>query len=247
MNEVYEDWRTIIMKKRLFALLLAAMLCVTMVACGDDENTEKVDELASSMQDGGAVGIITPSQSVMAAMVKEWRVVESDDTYVMNADGTGTKNDAAFTFECGFNKNNKITMNIKFDDAEEVYLVSTDATGYGVSLKAVEGAEDKVLLPADLEFLALDDERVNGIVAEWKDASGNIYKLGKDFDLVIDGVKSDSEGTYSVVQNSEGKFFMNLVIKGSAFEYGFNLDNENGELELWGADSDTDTTHIWTK
>ena len=235
------------MKKRLFALLLAALLCVTMVACGDDENTEKVDELASSMQDGGAVGIITPSQSVMAAMAKEWCVVESDDIYVMNTDGTGTKNDAAFTFECGFNKNNKITMNIKFDDTEEVYLVATDATGYGVSLKAVEGAEDKVLLPADLEFLALDDERVNGIVAEWKDASGNIYKLGKDFDLVIDGVKSDSEGTYSVVQNSEGKFFLNLVIKGSAFEYGFNLDNEKGELELWGADSDTDTTHIWTK
>lgn len=235
------------MKKRLFALLLAAMLGMAMTACGDNENTEKVDELASSMQDIGAVGVITPSQSVMSAMAKEWCVVDSDDIYVMNADGTGTKNDTAFTFECGFDKNNKITMNIKFDDVEELYLVSTDETGYGVSLKAVEGAEDKVLLPADLEFLALDDERVAGISADWKDASGNIYKLGKDFDLVIDGVKSDSEGTYSVVQNSEGKFFLNLVIKGSAFEYGFNLDNEKGELELWGADSDTDTTHIWTK
>ena len=235
------------MKKRLFALLLAAMLCVTMVACGDDENTEKVDELASSMQESGATGILTPSQSVMGAMAKEWCVVDSDDIYVMNADGTGSKNDAAFTFECGFNKDNKITMSIKLDDAEEVYLVSTHETGYGVNLKAVEGAEDKVLLPADLEFLALDDERVAGIVAEWKDASGNIYKLGKDFDLVIDGVKSDSEGTYSVVQNSEGEFFLNLVIKGSAYEYGFTLDNEKGELVLWGADSDTDETHTWTK
>ena len=235
------------MKKRLFALLLAATLGMTMVACGDNGNTDKVDELASSLQDNGAVGVITPSQSVMSAMAKEWCVVDSDDIYVMNADGTGTKNDVAFTFECGFNKDNKITMNIKLDDAEEVYLVSTHETGYGVALKAVEGAEDKVLLPADLEFLALDDERVAGIVGEWKDASGNIYKLGKDYDLVIDGVKSDSEGTYSVVQNAEGKFFVNLVIKGSAFEYGFNLDNEKGELELWGADSDTDTTHIWTK
>ena len=235
------------MKKRLFALLLAAMLCMTMVACGDDENTDKVDELASSMQDSGATGIITPSQSVVSAMAKEWCVVDSDDIYVMNADGTGTKNDVAFTFECGFNKDNKITMNIKFEETEESYLVSTDATGYGVNLKAIEGAEDKVLLPADLEFLALDDERVAGISAEWKDASGNIYKLGKDFDLVIDGVKSDSEGTYSVVQNSEGEFFLSLVIKGSAYEYGFTLDDAKGELVLWGADSDTDETHTWTK
>lgn len=234
------------MRKRLFALLLAAMLCMTMAACGDD-NTDKVDELASLMQEMGSTGFLTPSQSVTNAMAKKWVVVDSDDIYVMNTDGTGTLNDEEFTFECGFNKDNKITISMKIDGKEEVYLISTDETGYGVILDGSKGAKDKVLLPADLEFLSLDDERVAGIVAEWKDASGNIYKLGKDFDLVIDGVKSDSEGTYSVVQNADGEFFLNLVIKGSAFEYGFNLDDANGELELWGADSDSDATHIWTK
>ncbi len=247
MNEVYEDWRTIIMKKRLFALLLAAALCMTMVACGKDENTEKVDELASAMQDLGAVGIITPSESVMAAMAKEWCVAGCDDTYEMSADGTGAYNDNEFTFECGFNKDNDITMNIVMGETEETYIIDTDETGYGVILTAIKGGEDKTLLPADLEFLALDDERIAGIAADWKDASGNIYKLGEDFDLVIDGVKNDSEGTYCVVQNEEGEFFLNLVINGSAFGYGFELDADNNELTLWGADSDSDTTYIWTK
>ena len=234
------------MKKRLFALLLAAMLCMTMVACGDDENTEKVDELASSMQGMGA-NVLTPSQSVMTAMAKEWCVEGCDDIYVMNVDGTGTYNDAEFTFECGFNKDNDITMNIVMGETKESYFIDTDETGYGVVLTAIKGGEDKTLLPADLEFLALDDERIAGIVADWKDASGNIYKLGEEFDLVIDGVKNDSEGTYSVVQNEEGEFFLNLVINGSAFGYGFELDDANNELTLWGADSDSDTTYIWTK
>lgn len=235
------------MKKRLFALLLATVLCMTMVACGDDKNTEKVDGLASSLQDGGAIGIITPSQSVMSAMAKKWIVVDSSDIYEMSADGTGTKNDVEFTFECGFNKDNDITMNITLGDDVESYTISTDETGYGVELDAVSGAEDKVLLPADLEFLALDDARVDGIVGEWKDASGNIYKLGKKFDLEIDGVKNDSKGTYSVVETADGEYHLNLVIKGSAFEYGFILDAAKGELTLWGADSDTDATHTWTK
>lgn len=233
------------MKKRLFALLLAAMLCLTMVACGDDENTDEVDELANSMQEVGATGIITPSESVMTAMAKEWIVVDSDDVYVMNADGTGTKNDVAFTFECGFNKKNKITMNIVLGEEEESYTIATDETGYGVELTAVKGAEDKTLLPADLEFLSLDDERAKGIVGEWSDASGNIYKLDDEFNLEIDGVKNDSEGTYSVVENAEGTLCLNLVINGSGYEYEYTLNETNDELQLCGSGSDT--VHTWTK
>ena len=247
MGEVEKDWRTIIMKKRLLTLILAVVFCMTLAACGDDENTEKVDELAKVMQEMGTNGIITPSQSVMNAMAKEWCVVDSDDIYVMEADGTGTKNGTEFTFECGFNKDNKITIHMDFDGEEEVYTISTDETGYGVILKGVGSAEDKVLLPADLEFLSLDDERIAGLAGDWKDASGNVYKLKDNFKLKIDGVNNDSKGTYSVVQTADGAFRLNLVINGSAYEYEFVLDAAKGELELWGADSDTDTTHIWTK
>ena len=239
-----KDWRTIIMKKRLFALLLAAMICMTMVACGDD-NTENVDELASSMQNSGAVGIITPSESVMGAMAKKWIVVGSEDVYEMEADGKGTKNGEDFTFECGFNEDNKITMHITLGDTEEIYLVSTDTTGYGVNLKAVEGAEDKVFLPVDLEFLSLDDDRAAGIAATWEDASGNLYMLGEDFSLVIDGVKNDSEGTYSVVEDTEGTLLISLVINGSSFEYEYSFNDARNELTLKGPDSDF--VAVWNK
>ncbi len=239
-----KDWRTVIMKKRLFALLVAAMLCMTMVACGDN-NTENVDELASSMQDAGAAGILTPSESVMGAMAKKWIVVDSEDVYEMTADGKGTKNGEDFTYECGFNKDNKITMHITLDKAEEIYLVSTDATGYGVNLKAVEGAEDKIFLPADLEFLALDDERAAGITGTWTDVSGNLYMLGEDFSLVIDGVKNDSEGTYSVVENTEGTLLISLVINGSSFEYEYTFNDAKDELTLKGPESDY--VAVWNK
>lgn len=233
------------MKKRLFALLLAAMLCMTMVACGDDENKNNVDELASEMQEAGAPGILTPSESVMGAMAKKWVVADSEDVYEMNADGKGTKNGEDFTYECGFNKDNKITMHITLGEAKEIYLVSTDATGYGVNLKAVEGAEDKVLLPADLEFLALEDERAAGVAGTWTDASGNVYMLGEDFSLVIDGVKNDSEGTYSVVENSEGMLLISLVVNGSSFEYEYELNDAKNELTLKGVGSDF--VAVWNK
>lgn len=231
------------MKKRLFALLLAGVLCMTSVACGSKENTDEVDELASTMQDIGMTGILTPSDSVKNAMVKTWKVEDSEDIYVMEADGTGTKNGEAFTFECGFNKDNKITMNITIGEVVESYAISTDLTGYGVVLTGFGETEDKVLLPADLEFLSLDDERVAGIAAEWKDASGNIYKLGETFDLVIDGVNNDSEGTYSVVETADGMLCLNLVIKGSAYEYEIELNGNELKLNMVG---DT-TVHTWTK
>ena len=216
---------------------------MTAVACGSKENTDKVDELASTMQDVGMVGIVTPSDSVKNAMVKTWNVKDSEDVYVMNADGTGTKNDAEFTFECGFNEDNKITMNITVGEEVESYTISTDTTGYGVVLTGNGKTEDKVLLPADIEFLSLDDERVAGISAEWKDASGNIYKLGEKFDLAIDGVNNDSEGTYSVVETADGMLCLNLVIKGSAYEYEIELDGNELHLNMTG----DDTVHTWTK
>lgn len=231
------------MKKRLFALLLAGALCLASVACGAKDNTDEVDQLASNMQDVGMVGFITPSDSVKNAMAKTWSVKDSEDVYVMNADGTGTKNDAEFTFECGFSEDNKIIMNITIGDEVESYAISTDTTGYGVVLTGFGKAEDKVLLPADLEFLALDDERIAGISAEWKDASGNIYKLGEKFDLAIDGVNNDSEGTYSVVKTADGMLCLNLVIKGSAYEYEIELDGNELHLNMTG----DDTVHTWTK
>ena len=216
---------------------------MTSVACGSKENTDKVDELASSMQDIGMAGIVTPSESVAVAMAKTWSVKDSEDVYVMNADGTGTKNDVEFTFECGFNENNKITMNITLGEEVESYAISTDTTGYGVVLTGFGKTEDKVLLPADLEFLSLDDERVAGIAAEWKDASGNVYKLGEKFDLVIDGVNNDSEGTYSVVETADGDLCLCLVIKGAAYEYEIELNGNELYLNM----VDDTTIHTWTK
>lgn len=238
------------MKKRFLILAFAAVFC--MAGCGGNDGpaastTEEVDKYAEEMQEAGEQGLIAPSEAVKNLLIKTWNVDGGSDVYTMEKDGTGTKNGDAFTFECGFDKDNNITLEIMLNDSEEMelYAISADETGYGLNLASLNGGRDIRLVPADLEFLEMTDARAEGLLGEWADKSGNHYIFDADNKLTIKGSDSDMEGTYSAVQNAEGTLLLNLVVPGGALEYAYTLNEDQTQIELRSPGADV--VHVWTK
>lgn len=239
------------MKKILFlTTLIAAALSLS--ACGGDEKkaggsaTEKVDEMASQVQES-VDGIDLPSESVTKAVSNTWVVPDTDEVYVLQADGTGNRDGEPFTFECGFDDENNITLKITMDDgsAENLYAISTDSTGYGIDLAALDDGEDLKFLPEDLEFLSTDDERISGLIGTWTDESGNEYEFDKDGHMAIRSADSETKGSFSTVADAEGGLFFRIVVEGGSLEYGFELGEDGTEMKL--ASPGTDVIHSWTK
>lgn len=237
------------MKKTILMLMLAAVLSITGCAAEKKPSaskTEEVDKFANEMKDKMGDNVSLPSESVTKAISKTWNVIENDDVYVLETDGTGTKNGEAFTFECGFDEDNNITLQIKTDkDKEELYAITTDTTGYGIHLTSMNGGENLSLLPADLEFIEMTDERAAGIIGEWADENGNKYIFEKENKMEIKGSDNDTKGTYSVVKNAEGTLLLNLVVSGGTLEFEYTLNDGGQEMELQSPG--TDTVHHWTK
>ena len=162
-------------------------------------------------------------------------------------DGTGTKDDAGLTFECGFDEDNNITIKITMDGEDEgkLYAVTTDDTGYGIVLKSLDGGKDMKFLQADTDLLDLTDDRAKGLIGKWTDNSGNEYKLKKDGKLVIKSSSGETKGTYCVAENTDGTLRLNLVISGGTLEYVYTLSDDGSTVEL--CSPGTDTVHKWTK
>lgn len=242
------------MKKLILAVLLTAA-CISGCSGEGQENTEKsgsstteqVDQAASEAKESLGDSVSLPSESVVKVMADTWNVSGSDDVYVMEEDGTGTKNGESFTFECGFDDENHITLHIVMDDTEEeeLYALSTDATGYGVNLTALDGGEDILLLPADITFLDLSDERASAIPGKWSDGNGNTYTLKDDNTMVIDDSETESEGTYSVAEDSEGTRLLRLVVEGGSLEFEYTLNDDGTAMDLQSPG--TTAVHHWTK
>ena len=159
------------MKRLVVALLLASTLCMT--GCGDTKKTEpaastteEVDKASSAMKEQMGDNAVLPSDSVKRVMAKQWKVIGTDTVYDLKEDGTGTKDDAGLTFECGFDEDNNITIKITMDGEDEgkLYAVTTDDTGYGVVLESLDGGKDIKLLQADTELLDLTDDRAKGLI-----------------------------------------------------------------------------------
>lgn len=241
------------MKRLIVALLLATTLCMT--GCGDTKKTtepaasktEEVDKATSKLKDEMGEGYILPSDSVKKVMAKQWKVVGTDTIYNLKEDGTGTKDDTALTFECGFDEDNNITLGITMDgeEKEQLYAITTDDTGYGLSLKSLDGGEDMEFLQADTELLDLKDERAKGLVGKWTDDSGNEYNLKKDGKLVIKSTSGETKGTYCVAENTDGTLRLNLVVSGGTLEYVYTLSEDDSSVSL--CSPGTDTIHTWTK
>ena len=98
----------------------------------------------------------------------------------------------------------------------------------------------------NLEFLSLDDERADGIVGEWTDASGNKYILDEEKGLFIKGNNGDSEGTYSVVENEDGELILTLVVNCSSLQFEYKLEGSKMTLVNYPKE-ETPIEHTWTK
>ena len=143
------------MKKKILILTFALIVGSTgLTGCTEEKKagkstTEKVDSYTSEMEDTLGGQLSAPSEAVTKAVSNTWAVQGSDDIYELNVDGTGKKNDEDLTFECGFDDEKNITLQMKIGDAEMLYAISTDETGYGIRLTSLDGGEDLYFLPAD--------------------------------------------------------------------------------------------------
>lgn len=238
------------MKKKL--LILAFALIFALTGCSEEKKagkstTEEIDSYTEEMQDSLGGQLSAPSEAVTKAVSNVWIVQGSDDVYELKTDGTGKKNDDALTFECGFDDEKNITLQIKMDDSEEeqLYAISTDETGYGINLTSLDGGENLYFLPADLEFLDMKDSRAKAILGDWTDENGNTYSFAEDRSLKIRGKSGDTEGTFSVVQDEKGTLLMRLVVSGGSLEYEYTLNEDDSRMDL--VSPGTETVHEWTK
>ena len=240
-----------IMKKKILILTFALMIgLMGLTGCTEEKKagkstTEEVDSYTAEMEDTMGGQLSAPSEAVTKAVSNTWAVQGSDDIYELNVDGTGKKNDEDLTFECGFDDEKNITLQMKIGDAEMLYAISTDETGYGIELTSLDGGEDLYFLPADLEFLDMTDKRAEGILGEWSDESGNTYKFDEDKSMEIGGESGKTEGTYSVVEDANGTRLLRIVVSGGSLEYEFTLNEDNTQMDL--VSPGTDTVHRWTK
>ena len=240
-----------IMKKKILILTFALMIgLMGLTGCTEEKKagkstTEEVDSYTAEMEDTLGGQLSAPSEAVTKAVSNTWAVQGSDDIYELNVDGTGKKNDEDLTFECGFDDEKNITLQMKIGDAEMLYAISTDETGYGIELTSLDGGEDLYFLPADLEFLDMTDKRAEGILGEWSDESGNTYKFDEDKSMEIGGESGKTEGTYSVVEDANGTRLLRIVVSGGSLEYEFTLNEDNTQMNL--VSPGTDTVHRWTK
>ena len=129
--------------------------------------------------------------------------------------------------------------------AENLYAISTDSTGYGMDLTALDGGADLKFLPEDLEFLSTDDARIADLVGTWADENGNEYVFGSDGSLLIRSSDGETEGTFSAVADAKDGLFFRIVVEGGSLEYGFELSDDGNTLDL--ASPGTDVIHTWTK
>lgn len=251
-----QERRNTAMKRKLIALILASMFCVT--ACSGNSasedakagtsTTEEVDQMASEIKEKVGDSVSLPSESVTKAVSGTWRDQGNNDLYVLSEDGTGTKNGEALTFECGFDDDNNITIRFVTGEAEDekLYAVSTDDTGYGINFTSLDGGGETIaLLPEGLKFLDLTDERVAGILGEWKDDGGNTYRFKDDHSMVISGSKTETEGVFNVVENEEGTLLLKMKVPGGSLEFTYELDEENAGMDLQAPGDDT--VHHWTR
>lgn len=238
------------MKRKFLIYTFAAVLALGLAGCSDEKKagesiTEEVDGYTDEMEDAMGGQLSAPSEAVTKAVSNTWVVSGSDDIYELKSDGTGKKNDEELTFECGFDDEKNITLQMNIGGKEYLYAISTDDTGYGINLTSLDGGEDLYFLPADLEFLTMDDKRAQGIVGEWKDESGNTYRFDKDRNIKIKGDSADTDGTFSVVEDKNGTLLLRIVVPGGSLEYEYTLNADNTQMEL--ISPGTDTVHTWTK
>ena len=138
-----------------------------------------------------------------------WISQESGEEYHFTEIFEGEKRadgeSVSFYYECGRDEQYRDLLYIRMDDTDEesLYELSLDETCYGIVLEPLyDSGEKMTLLPFDVEFLDLSDERVDWIPGTWK-CGKDIYVFTENYDMI-----SQSTGfidTFAVVQREGGE------------------------------------------
>lgn len=229
------------MKKKLLALLFVGILALS--GCRSKEAADK-EKIMKAFENIG----MEYSTVIANVLSKEWNVVDGEDIYEFTKDGTGTVSGDAFSYSCGFDEENQIVLKITMDDTKEekYYYVSTDDTGYGLHLDAAGSEDDVYLFQNDVELIPADDERAKDLIGEWADKSDNRYILRKDNTMTIKGSSSETEGTFSVVEQKEdGTLLVTLVFGADTMEFTYGFLDNGDTVQL--CRPGTDTVHTWIR
>lgn len=186
------------------------------------------------------------SEAVAMAISKEWNVEGEEEGYLFSADGSGEHRlegkTERFQYTCGFDEENNILVRITAEEREETYRITTDETGYGIYMEAIEGAEGisgkKLLTPADLKILDIDDEKVRGIFGVWEDDGGNRYEFTKDNEFLI-LTAEDSDGTFCVAEKEDGVLEVSILVAGGNLRYECSLQDDGQTLQLYNRDAES--------
>lgn len=186
------------------------------------------------------------SEAVALAISKEWNVEGEEEGYMFSTDGSGEhrleRETERFQYTCGFDEENNILVQITAKEREETYRITTDETGYGIYLEAMEGEEGiagkKLLTPAGLKILDIDDEKVTGILGVWEDDGGNRYEFTKDSEFLI-LTAEDSNGTFCAAEKEDGTLEVSILVAGGNLRYEYSLQDDGQTLQLYNRDAES--------
>lgn len=183
------------------------------------------------------------SEAVAMAISKEWNVEGEEEGYMFSTDGSGEHRlegeTERFQYTCGFDEENNILVRITAEEREETYRITTDETGYGIYLEAMEGiAGKKLLTPADLKILDINDAKVTGILGVWEDDGGNRYEFTKDSEFLI-LTAEDSNGTFCAAEKEDGILEVSILVAGGNLRYEYSLQDDERTLQLYNRDAES--------
>lgn len=247
------------MKKRMI-MAVALGMTFLLTACGNgaaeneaaegaeigDNSAAKEEAQADSAESVLENMTIDYSEAVAMAISKEWNVEGEEEGYLFSADGSGEHRLEGETeriqYTCGFDEENNILVRIMAKEREETYRITTDETGYGIYLEAMEGAEGiagkKLLTPADLKILDIDDEKVTGILGVWEDDGGNRYEFTKENEFLI-LTAEDSNGTFCAAEKKDGILEVLILVAGGNLRYEYSLQDDGRTLQLYNRDAES--------
>lgn len=186
------------------------------------------------------------SEAVAMAISKEWNVEGEEEGYLFSTDGSGEHRlegeTERFQYTCGFDEDNNILVRITVGEREEAHRITTDETGYGIYMEAMEGAEGtagkKLLTPADLKILNVDDEKVTGILGVWEDDGGNRYEFTKNGEFLI-LTAENSNGTFCAAEKEDGILEVSILVAGGNLRYEYSLQDDGQTLQLYNRDAES--------
>ena len=224
------------MKKKLLISLAISLLAVT--GCQSKEETAPTEQqqVTEAIEEVFGDYIIQPNDALKTVFVKSWDVTGTDDVYVLEMDGTGKKNEEAFTYECGFNEENQIVISFTMEGSDEgtIYVATSDTTGYGIDLQPVADGEFLNFFPTNMELLEDSDERVTSLVGSWKDDNKNEYIFDASGELLIKGKDGDTPGTWcSMLKEETGACIVNLLVEGGSLEFEYTVSEDGKMLSLY--------------